>query len=455
MSDEHDDRNESELFQLAGGYCNGTLGAGEFARLEQLLLNDAEARAVFRRLLALDAALRDFGDHAVAAWSHDLRLASARRLGAAPRRTWSVRRAAGAVAALVGVAAAVVLLLRRGGDAEAAVIGALENVAGDVRITAADGTVRAISSDAAVRSGDTVRTSGAANSTVMTYADGTRLTLVGDTAVTFGDSPSKSIVVHQGMLGASVEPQPREAPMLLATPSARLQVLGTRFLVGAAAGRTDLSVTQGLVRMIRIRDGAAVDVGHGKRAVVTERRPLVVESIPEPASTWNVDFEDGLPESWDVGRAVSEELPAGSRGGVIAERIEDSEDGPQWAVITGDAWVDGLFVAGERTHLHVTFKKQAPGGWINVFVITRTADPSDPQHAANFLFNDFPRIEPDRWHTATIPLAKFESLHRAAKSPMKLVPYKVTVVAPDRGLTIDRIWATADGPGEFEMKPLD
>jgi hypothetical protein len=470
MSDAPDDDKRdvfgSDIFELANRYCNGTIGAGELARLERLLLDDAQARAVFRRYLALDAALRDFGDNAAAAWAHDLRLTSARRLlGVADgerltqsRRRWRSRgRTAGAVAALAAVAAIALFLLRREG-AEAGVVGSLGQVTGDVRITAADGTVRAIGSGSAmssVKTGDTVRTYGAENSTVMTYPDGTRLTLVGDTSVTFGDTHSKSVVVHQGTLGASVEPQPSEAPMLLATPSARLQVLGTRFLVGAAAGRTDLSVTEGLVRLFRLRDGASVDVADGERAVVTERRPLVVEEIPELAPTWEIDFEDGLPEGWHVGQSVSEGLPQGSRGAVTAARIEDSEDGPQWGVISGDAWVGGLFLIGERTHLHFTFKKRGPGGWINVFLITRTSDPRDPRFAGNFLFNDFPKIEADRWHTATVPLAKFEWQHRAAKSLATLVPYKLTFVAPERGLTIDRVWVTPDGPGEFELKTLD
>jgi hypothetical protein len=345
----------------------------------------------------------------------------------------------------------VVTLLPGWLKAEAGVLGKLEQVTGDVRVTAADGTVRTIASEAAVHPGDTVRTFGTQNSTVMTYEDGTRLTLVGDTAVTFGSLPSKNLVVHQGTLGATVRPQPSGAPMRLATPSAEMQVLGTRFLVDAVANRTDVRVTEGRIRLVRSRDGRAVEITDGKRAVVSDQPPLVVEDTPPLSADWAADFEAGVAEGWNIGGFVTEGLPPGSRGGVKAVRIEDSEDGRQYAIMSPEEWVPGLFDPKERSHLHVTFRKAGPPAWLNVFLCCRTDDADDPRFAGNYLFNDFPRLVPGRWYTASIPLAKFVRQHRGLEPIDRLVPHRLIFVGGEPGLVIDRVWVTPEGTGEFEL----
>jgi ferric-dicitrate binding protein FerR (iron transport regulator) len=452
----------ADFLNLVGGYCNDTLGDDDFARLENRLFVDAEARAAFRRYLALDAALHDFGESPAAAWtggrssavaSTDVRSetpSSAR--GVRPVRTR--RRVVGGVGACLVGAVILLVLLRNYFDAETGVIGKLEPVTGDVRITAPDGTMRAIEAETPVKTGDTIRTSGTKNSTVMTYLDGTQLTLVGDTSVTFGAENSKSVVVHQGTLGASVRPQPRGAPMLLATPSAQMQVLGTRFLIDAAAHRTDLQVTEGRVRLVRIRDGESVDVTDGKRAVVNEQTRLLVENAPQLPTTWEADFEEGVPEGWDPTTPVTRGLPTGSRGGVTSVQIEDSEDGRQYAIKSPEAWVPGLFDPDEGSHLHFRFKKTG-SGWLNVFICTRTADTNEPRFAGNYMFNQFPWHEPNQWYTASIPLAKFERQHRGLDALHRLVPHRLLVVTGKPGMVIDRVWVTPDGSGKFELKRIE
>jgi hypothetical protein len=461
MSNDGATDKSDDFLDLVGGFCNDTLGDDEFARFEQLLLRDAQSRAAFRRYLALDAALHDFGETPVAAWtgdhpsaSTDVRHGADSEARVKPAATQIRRRVARGVG--VGLVAATFLfvLFRGFFDAEAGIIGKLEPLTGDARITAPDGTVRAIDSETPVRTGDTVRTSGTKNSTVMTYLDGTQLTLVGDTSVTFGAENSKSVVVHQGTLGASVRPQPSETPMLLATPSAQMQVLGTRFLVDTAGNRTDLQVTEGRVRLVRIRDGESVEVTDGKRAVVNEQTRLLVEDTPRLSTTWDVDFEDGIAEGWETGGAVTRGLPPGSRGGVTSVQIEDSEDGHQYSIMSKLAWVPGLFDPQEGSHLHFTFKKTG-SGWLNVFLCTRTADTNEPRFAGNYLFNQFPWHEPDRWYTASIPLAKFEKQHRGLDALHRLVPHRLLFVTGKPGMVIDRVWVTPEGTDELELKGVE
>ena len=346
------------------------------------------------------------------------------------------------------------------GVADGTVIGSLEQAAGDVRVLDAQGGVRAIASNSAsapLREGDTVRTRGAQSSTAVVYPDGTRLTLVGDTSLTCGGGASRSVVVHQGTLAASVQPRSGRTPMLLATPTAQVEVLGTRFLIEALANRTDLSVSEGRVRVVRVRDGQTIDVPRGSYAVVSEHEKLEARDVPGLTPDWAVDFEDGLPSGWGNGELVTEGLPGGSRGGVrtIREEVDDLESGFHWVLRSENAWLQGLFAFTKSSHLHLTYKLNRPK-WINVFLQTRTADPRDLRFSANYLFNKLPSIPPGRWHTATIPLTEFERLAGGNPALEELVPFKLMINSDtDRGLVVDRIWVTSDGPGKVEVKALE
>jgi ferric-dicitrate binding protein FerR (iron transport regulator) len=436
----------AELLSLTAGYCNGTLSTDEFAKLERLLLDDAESRALFRRYLGIDVALSVYGDSTASHWVSDGRA----RHWKAPRRMFG----AAAVAILAAVATLWVVFFQR--QASATVIGTLEQVTGNVRILGSDGKIRAITANTPLGNGDTVRTRGSESSTVMAYSDGTRLTLVGNTSVTCGDHRSKSIVVHEGTLAASVQPQPREKPMLLTTPSAQVQVLGTRFQIEALANRTDLNVTEGHVRVVRISDGNTVDVSDGKHAVVTEQNKLLVQDIPIVSDRWEIDFEQALPTGWDDGEPVTDGLPPGSRGGVKCVFSENEDLGGMYRISSNEAWLQGLFAIRKSSHLHVTFKMDNPN-WVNVLLVTRTSDPHDPRFSGNYLLKEFPSIGAGLWQTLSVPLAHFERIHSGTVPLEEVVPYKLTFFsdAPDRGLVIDRIWVTPDGPNEVVLQKVE
>lgn len=443
--------------ELIESYVNGTLDESELAQLEQLLLQDAPARAYFRRYLGLDAALQGHGESAGNPWSS---VAAEKNVMPSPSvssRSWSrfLKVAGIGGIALLSVIAIVSLLFNHQRAAQASA-GTLEEVIGDVRILGADGQVRSIEKSAALGQGDTVRTRGSESSTVVAYPDGTRLLLVGNTSVTCGDLHSKAIVVHQGTMSATVAPQPANKPLLLTTPAAQLQVLGTRFRVEAVANRTDLSVSEGRVRVVRTSDGKTVDVADGKQTVVTEQNKLQVQDIPSLLATWDVDFERALPPGWSSGERVTEGLPAGSRGGVKAVLKESEGNDDTYVVSSQEAWLQGLFAIRSTSHLHVTFKLENPK-WINILLVTRTADPHEPRFSGNYLFKDVPEVAADKWQTLSVPLSLFQRIHQGEVPVTEVIPYKLTFFsdAPDRGLVIDRIRVTPDGSGEVELKDVE
>jgi ferric-dicitrate binding protein FerR (iron transport regulator) len=450
MNDEN-----AELIALTEGYCNGTLSDNQFERLEGLLLSDPAARADFRRYMALDAALRDHGSIRLnAARPADHAKTVVGRPHSSPQRRWKLRIIGMAAAAIVGVVVLAMSLFVQP-NADAKMIGTLVNVTGDVRIKDNDGQIHVVEAAAPIEQGDTVSTRGSESSTVLAYLDGTRLTLVGSTSVTFQENGTRSVVVHEGTLAAAVQPQSAKKPLLLTTPSARLHVLGTRFQVEAGENRTDLSVTEGRVRLVRTRDSKVVDVTEGKFASVTDKNGLVVEDIPSLATSWEHDFESGLPDGWIDGEWMSDGLPPGSRGAVKATFRQETDEWSYVNITTNDGWLRGLFDITKDSHLHFTFKI-AKRGWINVFVITRTPDPDAPLFSGNYLYDNFPSVRRGEWHTATIPLAMFKRIHRGKVPIDEVIPYRIAFNSDqDRGLVVDRIWVTPDGPGEVVVRKVE
>ena len=250
----------------------------------------------------------------------------------------------------------------------------LEDAVGDVRVVTAEGQTLSIEQSGAIESGDTIRTRGAQSAVIVVYADGTRLTLVGDTDVTCADTGHKSVVVHQGTLAAAVKPQPKGSPMLLATPAAQVQVVGTQFVVEALRNQTDLSVTEGSVRLIRVSDGKTVDVPSGKRLLAANRSELAIEDIPQPPDTWDLDFEDGLPANFGGGLFV-QDAPPGSKGSVAAVLTDLGQWGDVYEIKSQARWYSGLFAVHDDSHFHFTYKMKHPK-WVNVFIIAPARVPT-------------------------------------------------------------------------------
>ncbi len=102
---------------------------------------------------------------------------------------------------------------------------------------------------------------------VVKYPDGTEIKLAEGTLVEKLSGNGKHVHLGKGLLYASVSPQPPDQPLVVATPQARAEVLGTRFTLSAGADATRLEVDEGRVRLTRAADGASVEVGAGFMAL--------------------------------------------------------------------------------------------------------------------------------------------------------------------------------------------
>ncbi len=171
----------------------------------------------------------------------------------------------------------------------------LERAEGEVFLLAGGGAVKrpAAAGKEIVRGAGLA--TGADGRAAVTYPDGTRLDLGPGSTVTIfsrwtprgseaGATGGKYLLLREGTLAAEVAAQPKGRPMILGTPLADVQVLGTRFTVDAGPDTTRVAVDEGRVVAVRRSDRRAAEVRAGQVLEVKDRGPLVAEAPPPPAT---------------------------------------------------------------------------------------------------------------------------------------------------------------------------
>jgi len=105
------------------------------------------------------------------------------------------------------------------------------------------------------------------SSAVLRYPDGTRVEVGGLTKVQHEAARPGQVLTLSGVVTADVAKQPADKPMLFLTAHAEARILGTRLKVETIGDATRLDVTEGRVRLTRLKDKASVEVGAGHYAV--------------------------------------------------------------------------------------------------------------------------------------------------------------------------------------------
>ena len=142
----------------------------------------------------------------------------------------------------------------------------------------------------------------------LTFRDGSTVTVSGQSVLTISEYRQKELHLRAGNLSASVMPQPDGQPMLIHTPTARLEVLGTQLNVEAELSSTMLSVNTGRVRVTRLADGSVAEVPaeHQVVASVDRHTELKVIRRPRPVDAWQSDLPtDRLYGTWLPGSGDS------------------------------------------------------------------------------------------------------------------------------------------------------
>ena len=375
---------------LTQRYLDGTLSADERAMFQQRLREDA----------ALRGELRDIAEQAVAfgdlARSEPLSAPAPKAKAEPPRLSWL------ALAASVAVLGASLWLFLSGRPNPV-----LTLVESTGTVTTSDGTP--VSPNDRLTAG-TITTIGEASTALLRFSDGTLITLHGETELTFSEEHQKILALSRGNLSAEVKPQPAGRPMLVRTPSAVAEVVGTAFDLTARPEDTLLKVNEGLVKLKRLADGREVDVSANRSAVASldAGTTLDAASTPEPLTEWSFDFATTTPpRDW---RGIS-------RDGVmhaspyVAKKLEDGRVITHYGVSIRTAMLEQPLRLLATEHSVVKFRlRQAEIGSLQLMLLTNRPEGGFGGNFECKIGAEELQPDADGWCEIAIPVVRFEPI---------------------------------------------
>jgi len=283
-----------DLDILLTRYFDGSAGEGEVASLERHLTSDPAAAKALLSAARQELAFRDAHGLRLAAGAAPLSVQAAGELEAiadatpATARTetalnetndnasrWRIRSwRPWAVAASLLLVAGLVWYVVHPGPANPLVVhpntsgsgAAVATVepAGPGVVIERDGIATPIDRNTALSANDRLRT-GSAGATFSYQAETTRVTLGAASVLGISnDSSGKKLDLVAGTVDCEVEKQQPGQALVVATPQARVRVVGTQFRVITNGRLTRIEVGHGAVRVTRLADGATVYVSGGE-----------------------------------------------------------------------------------------------------------------------------------------------------------------------------------------------
>lgn len=270
-----------------------------------------------------------------------------------------------------------------------------------------DGT--AIETGATLPAG-TLETVGEASSALLRFDDGSLITLQGEAELSFADESQKVLTLSRGTLSAEVKPQPAGRPMLIRTPSAVAEVVGTAFDLSARSDDTLLNVNTGLVKLKRLADGREIDVGANRSAVASLQTSstLDVGSTPEPLTSWSFDFTQQTPPRDWRGVARDGRMTAMP---YIAKKHADGSVTTHYGISIRTAMLEqpARLIATEQSLIRYRLRFET-GAALSLMLITHRPDGS---FGGNFeLPLSASELHPDAtgWCEITLPLTRFSPI---------------------------------------------
>ena len=294
--DEQESAGATPLVELIEQVLQAAASDGQKRELHARLLASAEDRRLYLHRLNLHSALRrQFAydvDGEVPAQTDAASSGRDSENAAGGPTTRLARWSWAAVAAAVVVLIAGVYLLRPNAGLKIATItemhGALQWTGDGGRV------VRDLGIGSSLRGG-TLESLSAESWAVLAFRDGSTVTVSGQSMLTISEDQQKEMHLREGSVSASLARQPHGQPMLIHTPTARLEVLGTQLNVDAQRTSTTLRVNEGRVRVTRLADGSMADVPADHQVVVSASRlaDFKVRRRPESVRSWQSSLPSG------------------------------------------------------------------------------------------------------------------------------------------------------------------
>jgi ferric-dicitrate binding protein FerR (iron transport regulator) len=410
-------------WELLTRYAAGECDAPQAAELSRRIENDPALAAALAEVLLQAVAVRD-----------DAEAHPERPVIAVVKPRWRsavILSAAAAITLLISI----VWLIQTGGERH---ILTVMQADGSVRWTGAGGEVRETLVNGSTLPGGTLETVSDDATLVISFADGTTLTLLGRSLATLSDDGQKNVHLRSGSLSADVRPQPARRPLRIHTPTALLEVLGTRFEVDSDDANTRLAVNEGRVRLTRLIDGRSADVPAQHETIASlSGAEMPVMPRRQPEVLWRSDLAAGpagtqgrwLPaEGYIEARLATEPvfLPKSSRGPVTIHRV-------------------GLTLPWQnRANIHVQ-----PDSRLRVRGRAKTTATLEVMLACmkakgGYAGNWFQqrRIEPGTWQIE-LPISAFRHWHAQAQDapqePLELRQIAIYTINTDAGLEVGSV----------------
>ena len=286
-------RDISETWQeLIQRHLDGIASEDEVATLSAKIESCSETRALYLKLQQIHAILinGDF-DEPLSNDSEHRVLELLSYLEQSNRRL----RSRQLVLTLGSLAAAVLVMLGSWSlwNSQSDTIAEIISMEGAVEWTGDGGNVIEKLEEGQLLTGGTLETRSVQSGVELRFRDGSVVSTAGQGVLTIADGGQKKLYLRSGVLSADVIRQPAGRPMIVVTPTARLEILGTRFDVMVNPERSKVSVREGLVRAVRSSDGQSVNIkgGHSAIASTEVRNGFISRRVDQSVHLWNANLE--------------------------------------------------------------------------------------------------------------------------------------------------------------------
>ncbi len=120
--------------------------------------------------------------------------------------------------------------------------------------------------------GDRIKTKSTQRVTCSYPGEKTTVLLDGRTELEFQSAEKgRRLFIEKGKIDARVASGSAYAPFVVATPHAECEIKGTRFMLTVRSGRTRVEVSEGIVALKQLADGAVIQIGAGEFAEARKR----------------------------------------------------------------------------------------------------------------------------------------------------------------------------------------
>lgn len=299
-------------------HLRGELSQSEMERLAKMLDTDASARRDFVEQVQWDTqlaeVLREGGDRRDAPAEPNAPGAIDARPEPQAVTKRERTRTKTFTQAILAMAAAIIVTLTASqyfqGPRVPRPIAQITGLSGSLQWTGDGGRVVRDLEAGSVLHGGTLESLSADSWAVLTFRDRSTVTLSGRSTLTISEGQQKELHLREGSVSAHIAPQ-RDGPMLIHTPTAKLEVLGTRLDIEAGMSSTALRVNEGRVRVTRLVDGSVVEVEGDHQVVASASRLTEFKVTRRPVSV--TSWQSSLPSGAGYGEWVPE---AGGGGGL-------------------------------------------------------------------------------------------------------------------------------------------